>query len=615
MALTGTQYQSMRLKFRGLLSDPYGFVSEAELDSFIGQFAIDATGSVTAAQKSQADTLLASVLISPVFTPATTDVAAFFAQILAAVPAPIKALTSWRYQQLRSQLTGALSLAGIRTETQMLGYLGSFVAVKVPALFISGQSNAGNADLVAGTTDARVTFTWTSDGVVFTGPGAMGSQNANAQNGHSYEWQCSSDMAAAFNSNVLVGKAWSDGSTCDLFIRGQGGAAWPYLRNMIDNFARQCATAGLTQVAFIWDQGSSEALLVNAALTPNLTANTTSLFASIRAMFKAYGVGRVRFYVMQQNINFTGLSGIDTGQLNSVRAQETAIVAGDLDARLLNCDDIVMASGYHYASGQTNTIGSRFATQIAQDFTTAQPAAATPPTIESIFGGNLLNHLSSRSGIAVATGQPIPLWTDQSSGAHNATAAGSARPLYLANALGTIPGVQFDGVANQMAIDNALNLPAPGATPTWYWTIYRADAANAGGRIWGSGTGVAGILDGFGGANVKIFNGSTGGAAAETLHQFSRIEGYFSNSNAAYVDSATGTASGDYAKCANSGGAAGVNVGNTTIGTIILGTGATAFVAGTFLESVFCNALPTKAQFDALCGYYTFNYGTAVGST
>lgn len=491
---------------------------------------------------------------------------------------------------------------------------GAKPAHSVPALFVSGQSNAGNVDLVAGTSDSRVTFTWTPDGTAFTGPGPMDFQNSNSQDGHSYEWQCSSDMAKAFNANVLVGKAWADGATCDLFIRAAGAPAWAYIRNMIANFSKQCITAGVTQVAFIWDQGSSEALTANAALTPALTTNTNSLFASIRAIFKAYGIGRVRFYVMQQNIHFIGLADIDTAQLLSVRSQEAAIVAADPDARLLNVDDITMASGYHYANGQTNTIGSRYATQIAQDFNVTQPGFVTAPTVEQMFGATLLNHMTSRAGIGVATGQPIPSWADQSSHGFNATAATVARPLYLANAQGTTPGVQYNGTTNIMLVDSGLNLPAPSVTPTWSWEISRPDGYSSGGRFWGSAVNVAALLMFGGSPNVEIFNGSFGGNAAAVLNSFNRIESYFSNSAAAYQETATGVVTGDYCKVGE-GASAGANVGNTALGTLSLGSGNSAFAALTNLDRIVANTLPTKAIFDALCGYYTFNYGTGVGIT
>ena len=127
MALTGTQYQSMRLKFRGLIGSPFAGVSEAELDSFMGQLALDVTGSVSAAQTSQCETLLIGALASPAYTPVAADIALLFAQLVASAPAIIQALTQTRYQQLKNQLTGALSLAGVRTEAQMLAYIGGYL--------------------------------------------------------------------------------------------------------------------------------------------------------------------------------------------------------------------------------------------------------------------------------------------------------------------------------------------------------------------------------------------------------------------------------------------------------------------------------------------------------
>lgn len=486
-----------------------------------------------------------------------------------------------------------------------------------PALFISGQSNAGNYDTIPGTSDPRVTLTWTANGTVFTGPGAMALQNSGGNDGHSYEWQCASNMAAHFNSDILVGKTWGDGSTCNSFCRATGMPVWPRLRNMIANFATQCIAEGITQVAFIWDQGSSEALTINSALTPAFTTNTESVFASIRAIFAAWGIGRVRFYVMQQNSNFQGLPDIDTALLNSVRSQEAAIVAADSDAVLINCDDIVMASGYHYSGGQTNTIGARFAALIAADFVSAQPPSITPPTIQQIFPTTLLLDLDSRVGIAVATGQDIPLWTEVSGNGRNAIQnTPGLRPLYLANALGSIPGVQFDGIDEVLAIvPGSMVLPAPGTTPFWSWEITRPDAWSAGGGLWGAVGATPRVLMWSVTPNLQGFNGSLSNNQSLLLNDFNRIEAYFSNSNTAYSSTPTGVVTGDYVKVRDTGNpASGVNMGNNVIGDLVIGHGNATYAAITVLRKIYCNALPTKTQFDKLCGYYTRNYGTTCGT-
>jgi len=128
MALTGNQYQSMRLKFRGLLSNPFQFVSETELDSFLSQLKLDQSQgvAVSAAQKNAAEAQLVTQLASPNYTPIAVNIGDFISQATAAVPAIIVALTADRYQQLKNQFVGALSLAGIRTEAQMIGYVAGY---------------------------------------------------------------------------------------------------------------------------------------------------------------------------------------------------------------------------------------------------------------------------------------------------------------------------------------------------------------------------------------------------------------------------------------------------------------------------------------------------------
>lgn len=152
MALTGTQYQSMRRKLRGLLSSPFQFVSENELDSFLSQLVIDSanTADVTTAQRAQADTLLASALTAPDYVPQSADVSAFFVQAAGAAPLIVNALVANRYQQIKNAITGALSLAGIRTEANMLSYFGGVFTTTAP---IIAQITTANGCQLAFDTD------------------------------------------------------------------------------------------------------------------------------------------------------------------------------------------------------------------------------------------------------------------------------------------------------------------------------------------------------------------------------------------------------------------------------------------------------------------------------
>lgn len=190
MALTGAQYQSMRSKFRGVLSTPTDFVADGELDNFIGQLTIDVTGAVSTAQKNQADALLVGALTSPIYTPVAADVALFFAQAQSAVPAIIAALSAFRYQQLKNVLIGALSLAGVRTEAQMLAYMATYL---VTGNFSAVFNNTGiiqylRSDLGLGTTGSIVN-TWADQSGngwnVVEGTASVGIGNVTAGlNGH-----------------------------------------------------------------------------------------------------------------------------------------------------------------------------------------------------------------------------------------------------------------------------------------------------------------------------------------------------------------------------------------------------------------------------------------------
>ena len=160
MAITSSQYQSMRLKFRGVLSDPFRPVSEQELDSFLGQLAIDATGSVTAAQKTQADNQLAAVLASPAFAPVALNVTDFFSTAVAALPLVLNALTQQRYLQLKNTLTAVLSMAGVRNEAQMLGYMANFYDVNF-ANFFTGVIHYLRSDLGIAQAGGNITG-WTA---------------------------------------------------------------------------------------------------------------------------------------------------------------------------------------------------------------------------------------------------------------------------------------------------------------------------------------------------------------------------------------------------------------------------------------------------------------------
>lgn len=206
MALTGLQYQSMRLKFRGLLSTPFQFLSESELDSFIGQIAIDATGSVTAEQKSQADTMLARHLTSAEYSPTAADIEMFFTQAKVGAPLIVTALSPARYAQLKQILTGALSIAGVRSEAQLLGYLAPYFVVG-PLAIMAGHIRCGYSG------DVGLTSTTWQDqgpsgrhlaGTCSVAAAALGGKNCAQMNGTSHRLDATFSLPAPGTSPSYI---------------------------------------------------------------------------------------------------------------------------------------------------------------------------------------------------------------------------------------------------------------------------------------------------------------------------------------------------------------------------------------------------------------------------
>lgn len=64
--------------------------------------------------------------------------------------------------------------------------------------------------------------------------------------------------------------------------------------------------------------------------------------------------------------------------------------------------------------------------------------------------------------LALSNNTPVATWTDQSSAANNATAAGTRRPTYKTSIINGLPVVRFDGSLNGM--DLAASMPTSAAT-------------------------------------------------------------------------------------------------------------------------------------------------------
>lgn len=617
--MTPDQYTAMRAMMVDLLSISYPLAPNPSqqdvLGFFNGLFTAAAGAPALPAAEQAAMAAVCRYRLSGNFqnvpNPNDADVLAFFAQ-LQADSAGAAAIPTLQNRGMRIALHRALSSNPPNSvnpsDTEVLGFINAMSASvpnpAAPMVLAGGQSNMGNQDTTTTgwVSDPRVAFYNTTDvaGLAITGPVALGPIGG----GHSFELSCGSDLAAHYSSAITVAKTWSDGQDAIQFNRSTSGSVhFPALQGI-------CAATrllGPTQVAFIWCQGENEAATVSAQ-TANWQAQTAKTWASIRAQFKAAGINKVRFYLVQTNANLSTVSGISPANLTSVIAQQVALAAADADAILISADDIVPAAGLHYASGQTLTIGSRIALQIAADFTAAQPARATPPTLAQFFtSAVLLQHVKADIGIATAVGSPVTTWTDQSGNGNDRTAATHGGVLTASQLIGK-PGVQFGtgGVNTNQTDTTALNLPAPGTTPTFIFGVFRQDGYAAGaGRIFGN-SGAAGLIQ-FGTTptlqqynNGTISNPSSGAAIGAPV----RFKDFFNN------------ATTDFMTIGGASKITGANTGNTALGVLTLAAGNGGHAAVTFFEWAVLNRAPTYAEEDYTEAYISVQWGQGlIGNT
>jgi hypothetical protein len=234
-----------------------------------------------------------------------------------------------------------------------------------PAFVLAGQSNAGYLDNVLGTTDPRVSFTWGSMySTVVDGPGPqrLVTPFTGSGSGHSFEWQAATDLATHFDSAIIAGKFWADGSIVQYFLPSYG-IYWSKMSAVLESVASQCVAAGVTRVELAWCQGESNA---NAALPAELAAyeaDTSTLFDLIKALFAAHGL-TTHFTIIKTNIHVYAPGDANTPALVTVRdAQEHLALVRD-DTEIVSLDDLTTYVTLHYGFGQTNTGGSRVVTSI-----------------------------------------------------------------------------------------------------------------------------------------------------------------------------------------------------------------------------------------------------------
>jgi hypothetical protein len=238
------------------------------------------------------------------------------------------------------------------------------------------------------------------------------------------------------------------------------------------------------------------------------------------------------------------------------------------------------------------------------------PTALTPVGPQSVI--EVMSSAEIVAGwdaaLGVSGGATVAQWNDLGSGGFNLTqAVAGARPTF--NAAGGPngnPSVLFDGIDDFLA-NAALNLPAPGTTPSFFWSILRQVVWANTQRFWNA--------DGGGASRVAVFSNALTPQIAQadnvvanshgglTVNTYKRLEVLFSNSVADYIKAGaatptTGTSAGniDPAGPFGLGGfTSGVNPANVE-----------------FCELWIFNVLPTPAQLLQLDLYALNRYGASV---
>ncbi len=459
-----------------------------------------------------------------------------------------------------------------------------------PAIFLFGQSNAGSPDSIPGTSDSRVSLTWSNQipGDPITGPGPMSLQNG----GHSFEWQCGTNLAIAYNSNIITAKWWYDGAVIDLF-KASSNFGWPNLALALENFARQCVAANVSQANILFCQGESNAVAATAGLLPTYQADVQDVFDSVKGLLEGYGLN-VRFTIIMTNV---GCPTDSPSGLTAVRGYQTAIGAARTDTTVI--DPPTSSGALHYINGASNIIGTIIASSITSIYTAHQPAFLAASTFESIMGAAVLFDYDSRSIVGLNNSDPVSVWPDLSSGVHTINIAGAARPQYLINALGSIPEVLFDGVAN--VANTGVSLVAPGTTPFCSIWVGRQKTWTANDRIWGNAVGFTALTQSDNSPEVTPSNGSSVISNQPlVLNTFGKVENLFSHQ------------ASDYQQVIGSRFVTG-DLGNVAPGVMTMATSnGGGFGNVTYLKWVMLNRAPTKLERDALRGYGSKNYGLVI---
>jgi hypothetical protein len=218
----------------------------------------------------------------------------------------------------------------------------------------------------------------------------------------------------------------------------------------------------------------------------------------------------------------------------------------------------------------------------------------------SFFTG-VIQSIQSDLGITTISGG-VSQWDDQVGTNHYTQATAGTRPT-VGVGPNSFPEIIFDGVDD--FLNCALDLPAPGTTPTFVWAVYRIISAPAGNApiVGGDRTTGCFVYSPAGSKSTNQYNGTvTNSNSGSAGSNYVRGEFLFSNS------------ASDYSKAGSTVVLSGTPAGNQDPGAsrnLGGGSGNTALNVG-LLALVHLNNAPSTGQKAAADAAVTAKYGASV---
>jgi hypothetical protein len=238
----------------------------------------------------------------------------------------------------------------------------------------------------------------------------------------------------------------------------------------------------------------------------------------------------------------------------------------------------------------------------------AAASGRAPFTPLSITSATVVGWWRSDRGIITGTG--VAAWENQANvggGTQWAQGTGANQPAYTASdpVFNNRPSLLWDGINDSMG--SAIPAPAPGTTNRFYWIV----ADNISFPI-GSGT----LISGIGGTAHIIYR--SGIDVFNQLSVYNSVESQgpstFTVGAARLVQAGLTNSVADFIKIGSSSGPGGVNAGNGSAASMILG----AFTAGggfanvKIAEVLITNGIPNASERAALEAYAVGLYGAGV---